>query len=90
MPLLAAKESRFARYHTNQGVVLFLAAIICSVGVSIIALVLSHIPVLNLIGCLIWPVVWIGILGLTVIGIINAVKGECKPLPLIGQFKLIK
>lgn len=90
VPLLAAKESRFARYHTNQGVVLFLAAIICNVGVSILSMVLSHIPLLGFIGCLIWPVVWIGILGLTVLGIINAAKGECKPLPLIGQFKLIK
>jgi hypothetical protein len=23
-------------------------------------------------------------------GIINAAKGDCKPLPVIGQFKLIK
>ena len=28
IPLLAAKDSPFAKYHTNQGLVLFLAAII--------------------------------------------------------------
>jgi hypothetical protein len=28
VPLLAAPQSRFARYHTNQGIVLFLASII--------------------------------------------------------------
>jgi len=83
VPLLAAKESRFARYHTNQGVVLFIAAIILSVGGSI----LSFIP---LVGCIVLPVVMIGIFALMVIGIINAAKGECKPLPLIGQYKLIK
>ena len=86
VPLLAAKESRFARYHTNQGVVLFLAAVICSVG----GMMLSFIP---LVGCLVTPVVlivWIGILVFVIMGIINAAKGECKPLPLIGQYKLIK
>lgn len=83
VPLLAAKESRFARYHTNQGVVLFIAAIICSVGGSI----LSFIPI---VGCIVLPVVMIGIFALMIMGIINAAKGECKPLPLIGQYKLIK
>ena len=75
---------------SQPGLVLFLAAIIGGVGVSILSLVRSPIPLLGFIGCLIWPVVWMGIIGLTVLGIINAAKGECKPLPLIGQFKLIK
>jgi uncharacterized membrane protein len=83
VPLLAAKESPFARYHTNQGVVLFLSAIICSIG----GMILSFIP---FVGCLATPTVMIAILVFVVLGIINAAKGECKPLPLIGQFKLIK
>jgi uncharacterized membrane protein len=90
VPLLAAKESRFARYHTNQGVVLFLAAIVCWIGAFVLTFILALIPIIKFIGCLIWPVVWLGILALVVIGIINAAKGECKPLPLIGQYKLIK
>lgn len=83
VPLLAAKDSRFARYHTNQGVVLFLAAIICSVA----GMILSFIP---FVGCLFLPAVMIGILVFVVLGVINAAQGACKPLPLIGQFKLIK
>ena len=83
VPLLAAKESRFARYHTNQGVVLFLTAIICCVGGAI----LSFIP---FVGCLVMPTVMIGMLIFVVLGIINAANGQCKPLPVIGQYKLIK
>lgn len=79
VPLLVAKESRFARYHTNQGVVLFIAGMIGGV--------LSVIP---FVGCIIMPLVIIGVVILMVMGIINAAKGECKPLPLIGQYKLIK
>ncbi len=83
VPLLAAKDSSFARYHTNQGVVLFLAAIICSVGGAILSLV-------PFVGCLVMPAVMVAILVFVVLGIINAAQGVCKPLPVIGQFKLIK
>jgi uncharacterized membrane protein len=83
VPLLAAPQSKFARYHTNQGVVLFLATVVCCVGGAI----LSFIP---FVGCIIWPVVMGGAFVLMIMGIINAAGGHCKPLPLIGQFKLIK
>jgi len=90
VPLLAAKESRFARYHTNQGVVLFISAIVCGIGGGILAFVLAFIPIIRYVCCLIWPAVWIGVLALVIMGIINAAGGKCKPLPVIGQFKLIK
>ena len=90
VPLLAAKESRFARYHANQGVVLCLAAIVCWVAAFILSFILAFVPFLRFLGCFIWLPVWGGILVLMVMGIINAAGGQCKPLPLIGQFKLIK
>ncbi len=40
IPLLAAKDSKFARYHTNQGLVLFLAALAFSVIISIVISIL--------------------------------------------------
>ncbi len=83
VPLLAAPQSRFARYHANQGVVLFITAIVCVVG----GVVLSFIPFL---GRVISLGLHLGILVLMVLGIINAAQGQCKPLPLIGQFTLIK
>jgi len=90
VPLLAAKDSRFARYHTNQGVVLFLTAIVAWIGAFMLTFAIAFIPFVKFVGCLIFPAVWVGIFVLVVLGIINAAKGECKPLPVIGQFKLIK
>ena len=87
---LAAKESRFARYHTNQGVVLFISAIVCGIGGGILAFVMAFIPLIRYLCCLVMPAVWLGVLALAIIGIINAAGGKCKPLPVIGQFKLIK
>src|SRR5689334_12413568 len=47
VPLFAAPNSKFARYHTNQGIVLFIAAVIGMVG----SMVLAMIPI---IGCVAW------------------------------------
>ena len=79
IPLLAAKDSPFARYHANQGLVLFLCGLISSV--------LWIIPIL---GWIIAPILSIVITILAVIGIINALNGKAKELPIIGKFKILK
>ncbi len=79
VPLLAAKESAFARYHANQGFVLFLAAVIGSV--------LACIPIL---GWILAPLLYLGIGVLSILGIINALNGKAKDLPVIGKFKIFK
>ena len=87
VPLLAAKDSPFARYHCNQGLVLFLGAM-C---VWFACLIVTAIPYLNLIMILVWPAFGIVCLVFAILGIVNAVNGVCKPLPLIGnRFTLIK
>ena len=92
VPLLAAKDSPFARYHTNQGLVLFLAAIAGWLALVIVDMVLAFIPILGwLLIILLNFGLMIGILVLVVMGIINAANGVCKPLPVIGnRFTLIK
>lgn len=80
IPLLAAKDSKFAMYHANQGLILFL----CMVGLYVVGVVVPFIGlILLLIGKLAFLVFMI-------IGIINAAKGEMKPLPVIGTVTLIK
>ena len=79
IPLLAAKDSPFARYHANQGLVLFLAAILSSV-----------ILIIPILGWIIAPILSIVITVLAVTGIINALNGKAKELPIIGKFKILK
>ena len=83
IPLLACPNSRFARYHTNQGLVLFLLELAIGVVTSIFA----FIPV---IGGLISAVGGIFTLVLMILGIINAAQGQAKELPLIGKITLLK
>ena len=86
IPLLACRNSRFARYHTNQGLVLFLLKLAISVVTSIFA----FIPVIDpIIGGLISAVGGIFTLVLMILGIINAAQGQAKELPLIGKITLL-
>lgn len=90
IPIFAAKESKFARYHANQGLVLCIAAILYGVAYSILSAVVLAISwrlyfLVSIIG-----LVGIGFAVLAVIGIINALNGKMKELPLIGKYKLLK
>jgi uncharacterized membrane protein len=81
IPLIAARESKFAMYHANQGLVLFLAAVVINIVGGIIPFIGWFV---------ILPFGWIAVLVFAIIGIINASKGEVKPLPLIGGISIIK
>ncbi|OGZ64463.1 MAG: hypothetical protein A2998_01995 [Candidatus Staskawiczbacteria bacterium RIFCSPLOWO2_01_FULL_37_25b] len=77
VPLLTnAKDDPFVKYHVKQGLVLFITAVV-------VWLIISVIPI---IGILIAPILNIAIIVLLIIGIMNAVNGVEKPLPLIGHF----
>jgi len=90
VPLLAAPNSRFARFHTNQGIVLFLATVVITAA-SVPLFFLS--PFVLPFGCLtaVAPVMAMaGVVVLMVLGIINAASGKCQPLPLIGGIQILK
>ncbi len=86
IPLLAAKGSKFARYHCNQGIVLAIAEIIAWVIFGI----LSDIPYVGWIFVVLNSLISLVCLVFTVIGIINAANGKAKELPVIGKFNILK
>lgn len=83
VPLLAAKNSPYARFHTNQGLVLFIAELI----LGVVSMICAFIPFVGLIVSSLISIVSIVFM---VIGIINACSGEPKKLPVIGEFTLLK
>ena len=118
VPLFCVKYSRYARYHANQGLVLFLVNLASGIVLSAIKLVLGLIATgvsalfvqvasssgaafLMTVGSVLAGAfnvfVWIlsiavsvTLLFLTVVGILYAVKGRAKELPLIGRIHLLK
>lgn len=91
IPILAAKESKFARFHANQGLILLITGVAYSIFVQVIIKIVAFISyVLTGIVGIALGLAWLLLLVLAIIGIINAVKGEFKQLPLIGQFQILK
>ncbi|MBP6508088.1 MAG: hypothetical protein KA257_11040 [Opitutaceae bacterium] len=76
VPLLAAKDSKFARFHAYQGVSLFITWVLVNVISQFLPYSLSGLG---------W-LLSLGLLALAVIGVMNAYNGKAKRLPLIGGF----
>lgn len=95
LPLIACPESKFGRFHANQGLLLLIIGVGGGIALSILQFILSIVlffiiwQILSLF-TLIYSVFWIGVTVFAVLGFINAYKGTAKKLPLFGQFKIIK
>ena len=91
VPLLAAPNSQFARFHANQGLVLFLADIASGVVIGILSAILIWIPIAGviLIG-LISAAIGICLFVFMIMGIVYAATGKAKEVPLLGKIKIIK
>lgn len=92
LPLVAAPESKYGRYHANQGLLLLITAVAGGIVLAILSAILTAISWhLFFIGSLLYTVFYIGITVLVILGIVNAVGGKAKPLPVIGKlFTIIK
>lgn len=78
IPMITNKDSKFAMYHANQGLVLLLTVIVLNIVVGFFgAFILWGLP---------------GLVGIVfaVLGIMNALNGKAEPLPVIGGITLIK
>ena len=94
-PIFGAKQSRFVRYHANQGLILFLASLALWILMTINSSIMIDLyasgfrVVFSILGILL-TVASIGLFVLAIIGIVNAVKCTMKELPLIGKFRILK
>ncbi len=88
IPIFAAKNSKYARYHSNQGLILFL----CEIGVGIVEGIIGGIfGLIGLwfIGSIINLLLSLAVLALIILGLYNAATGKAKELPIIGKYKLL-
>ncbi len=79
IPLLTdAKDDPYVKFHVKQGIVLFISWV--AIGIF------RMIPVLG--WSFITSMLYAGVLVLMLIGVINALQGSKKELPIIGQYAL--
>lgn len=79
LPLIACPESKYAKFHANQSLILLITAIAGNI-------ILGMIPI---IGWVLLPIFGIVVLILGIMGLVNGFGGQAKELPLIGKFRII-
>ncbi|MGE5392334.1 MAG: DUF4870 domain-containing protein [Candidatus Saccharibacteria bacterium] len=80
IPLLVAKDNQFVKFHIKQGLVLVIIWVAYWFLTAVFGAI--HLWVLNMF---VYPIVGLGTLILAIIGIINAVNGQQKELPVVGS-----
>lgn len=92
VPLLARKDSRFARFHSNQGFVLAIIGTAISITGTVITtpLNLAHLWVVSTIISVLFWLLEIPVLVFCIIGIVNVAQGRAVELPIIGKIKIFK
>ncbi|MDR1189164.1 MAG: hypothetical protein LBK95_17225 [Bifidobacteriaceae bacterium] len=96
IPIFAAKDSRFARFHANQGLIMLIVEVVYFILYGILtAVLLGSAITTGSLGAATLVTGLLGLLGLAItvfaiIGIVNAAQGKFKELPLIGGIKILK
>lgn len=90
VPIFAAKESRFARFHANQGLVLLICEAAYGVVYGIVRSILLAISYHLSFVVAILGLVYIAFFVFWLLGVINAAGGKAKKLPVIGDFQILK
>jgi uncharacterized membrane protein len=86
VPLLVAEVRRndFVKFHVRQGLGLFIAFFVLRI-LTLVVLVPLFV-VMGLLSLVLVPLINIFLLVILVMGIMNAVNGEKKVLPIIGEW----
>lgn len=80
LPLIVCPQSKYGRFHANQGLLLLIVAIIGNI-------ILSIIPI---IGWILLPIYSLVIFVFFILGLVNGLTGKAKRLPVFGKYDLIK
>lgn len=94
IPIFAAKNSKFARFHANQGLVLLIAeaayGVASSILIALFTFIFWRIYAVAVLISTILRIVNVLFLVLAILGIVNAAQGKAKELPIIGKIKILK
>jgi len=86
--LLTRRDDRFAVYHARQSLAITLAAIITPLAWAILAWGLAWIPlVCGMLGIILFALVIAMLIGLLiswVAGMVYSLRGQVRPVPLVG------
>ncbi len=91
LPLIVCKDSRFGRFHSNQGLLLLILSVTGYLVISVVTTILATIT-WRLFGfiSLLYSLYGLFILAIAIYGLVNGLNGKAKELPIIGRYRIIK
>jgi uncharacterized membrane protein len=93
--LVTEKENRLVRFHAFQalfmGLGIFAATIVLAIVVGVLAFVAGVISpylglIVSMISLLVWIIIALALLGLWVLCLVKAYRGEMYKLPVVGKY----
>lgn len=78
----SSKKTPLGAFHLRQGLGLFITSFV----IWIPCLIISFIPFVNFLMVLVWPLVGISLFVLWIMGLIAAVNGQQKLMPVVGEY----
>ena len=78
----SSKKTTLGSFHLRQ----VLGLIVTGLVIWIPCLIISLIPFVNFIMILVWPLLGLSLLVLWVMGLIAAINGQQKPMPVVGEY----
>ncbi len=89
IPLLVARQSPFAKFHSGQGLVLFIIELLFWIVSSVIRKIFFSIAYpLGLAVTTVFAFVWLFLIIIAIFGIYNSLKGYARDLPVIGKIHI--
>lgn len=82
LPLLVCPQSKYAKFHANQALLLFIVSVAGSIVLNVIPIYMFY--------WLVFPVFSLAIFVLAVVGLVNGFSGKANRLPIIGKYDILK
>lgn len=97
IPYFVEKENKYVRFHAIQGLNLFIVNMIASVAIMVVAFVATFLFIIPVLGWILGGVLYlvvgllpVGFFVLQILGIVYALQGNAKEIPVVNKIKFIK
>lgn len=83
------KKTKLGAYHLRQSLGFILTMIAVSFAIGIVVFIIALIPFVHFVLVILVPLLWLGFVGggfvLWLMGLMAAINGQQKPMPVVGE-----
>ena len=97
IPYFAEKENKYVRFHAIQGLNLLIVNLVVSAASFVVALVATILFIIPIIGWILGFVLYlviglipVGLLVISILGVVYSLQGNAKEVPIVNQIRFIK